>query len=465
MRPFAACLAATFQWQHCCALRSTSEVSHSIEDYDVQPVAMSMESPASGQRSLAAVGAAGDGEVPPAWAVQATSQTSISVLVRERVRAWFTVIESELGAVDYARALNCSADDVPYINLVVHVKHGSWSVVCGSLSGARGEPLADILNKVAPLLPTVDVLLPFGLHDGVQKRSEAENQHVPVLGAAYHKRYSQVSLPFAMGCIRARNGYVNTPVVGWDKYVKTWFTCSSAVPSIKKAVFRGKAGHRAQKYGACTNACSWKDNGRLYVHSLGQEYPLLFDTAATNANRFRAPLPTPKQRANASLVKQQIPFPDQLCNYQAILNIGNNLDWAERLRQSFYGNAVIMLPEDPPHEFFNSFMEPYVHYWPLKPDLSDVVEQVQRVFALPNVTQQLRGQRSFAGKFLTENFMLFYNRIVIEEYDRRARMFRARTWTAPTRDERERAKQLLRLRGCETHEFTTRSCPAGGGPA
>merc|ERR1719511_426223 len=101
--------------------------------------------------------------------------------------------------------------------------------------------------------------------------------------------------------------------------------------------------HRSHKYGTCIDACGFKDNGRLFVHWLGEQHPELFDTAATNADLFNVGLilKTPQEMF--------VPFPDQLCNYQAILNIGNNMDWAERLRQSFYGNAVIIQPEDPPH--------------------------------------------------------------------------------------------------------------------
>jgi len=88
--------------------------------------------------------------------------------VSEKVRAWFDVVESFVPSVDYSKIPYCSAENIAYINVVVHVRNGSWSVVCGSLAGNRGPSLKEILDKVAPQLPNVDVHLPFGLHDGVQ---------------------------------------------------------------------------------------------------------------------------------------------------------------------------------------------------------------------------------------------------------------------------------------------------------
>merc|ERR1719401_2610005 len=103
-------------------------------------------------------------------------------------------------------------------------------------SGSRGPPVKEILDKIVPDLPShIDVYLPFGFHDGVQN-VRMNNTHMPVLGAVYHPLYSTIALPFAMGCQRSQVGYVNTPVVGWDKYVKQWLTCNTSAAFIKKAV-------------------------------------------------------------------------------------------------------------------------------------------------------------------------------------------------------------------------------------
>lgn len=359
--------------------------------------------------------------------------------VQQAVQASFSVVEhelAELGKIDYSDREDACVPGA-YINAVVHIKNNTWRTTCGEIrtgsgyEAGRGQPLAHILDKVVPTLPPgLDIMIPFGLHDGVQfipgskLASQGPRPHSsqsqPVLGTAYHQRFSPFAIPFALGCQRTQKGslgYVNTPVVGWDEYVKTWFACNSSAPRIKKAVFRGKAAPHSMQYGACKIACGFKDNGRVYVHWLGEQRPDIFDTSVSNADMFNPELTV---RSDAFLN-----LPDQLCNYQAVLNIGNNMDWAERLRQSFYGNAVIMHPEGAPSEFFSAFMEPYKHYWPVASDLSNLTEEVEQVLAMPAETLRahLKNQREFAAKYLNENFQLYYNKIVIEEYFKRKQLF------------------------------------------
>lgn len=339
---------------------------------------------------------------------------------------------------------------------VVYISNRTWTVHCGYLgSGDRGPPLKEVLDAIVPGLPSeVDVYVPFGMHDGVQN-VKAGNWRVPVLGAVYHPLYSPIAVPFAMGCQRSPTGYVNTPVVGWDRFVKQWLTCSDndTRPLIKKAVFRGKAVEKATKYGTCTNACSWEDNGRLLVHKLGEVRPDMFDTWVSNAAQILSGGVARRSPSEAFL-----PLPDQLCRYQAVLNVGSNADWAERLRQSFYGNAIVMVPENPPSEFFTSFMEPWRAFWPIKSDLSDVVEQVSKVMSLANATRQLQAQRNFTSAYLTEEFMYYYDKLVVMEYDERVKAAAQRQGPAQGGGgAAAEARSLLRLGGCRSTQ--RRSCP------
>ena len=60
----------------------------------------------------------------------------------------------------------------------------------------------------------------------------------------------------------------------------------------------------------------------------------------------------------------------------------------------------------------------------MKSDLSNIVEEVAKVIDLTNRTQHVQGQKDFAARHLTDDFMLYYYRVVIEEYDRRVKKFR-----------------------------------------
>jgi len=382
------------------------------------------------------------------------AESDLQQSVRRHVQAYFDLVESELPEVDYTRVPKCVQDEAN-TNLVVRVRNRSWSLVCGNVTvdSVRGPPLLEILDRVVPkLAPEVDVYLPFCLHDSIPlRRSQGPQdpmyQVMPILGTLYAQSPPGASagVPFAMACMRAKgmNSFANTPVVGWDNHMKQHFSCPSQKTSIRKAVFRGKAGERRWKYGSCTNACSWKDNGRLLVHSLGQTRPDLFDASCSNADSFNMTLEGPSTRTNdnrayrswAEDVEEEneeegsadsVTLPEQVCNYTAVLNIGNNVDWAERLRQLFFGNAVVMVPgpENMPHEFFTSWLKPYVNYWPIKPDLSDIEEQVAAVLDAARagdkkITEVLAGQKAFRETFLSESFMLSYDAVVIEEFYRR----------------------------------------------
>mmetsp|Transcript_63794 Transcript_63794/g.146102 ORF Transcript_63794/g.146102 Transcript_63794/m.146102 type:complete len:439 (-) Transcript_63794:74-1390(-) len=371
--------------------------------------------------------------------------------VQSHVRAWFDVIESELSeltTVDYSKRAACVPVTGAYITLVVHISKSSYRLHCGEFSGSRGPPLKEILDVIVPGLPAdVDVYVPFGLHDGVQN-VRSGNLGIPVFGTMYHPMYSSIAVPFAMGTVRSPLPYVNTPVVGWDHFAKEWLKCNSTGARIKKAVFRGRTQWRGMKFGTCTQSCGWEDNGRWLLHMLGESHPDMFDTEATKINHRR-------KRSNVS---DFLPLTEQLCNYQAILNVGSNSDWAERLRQCFYGNAVVMLPENPPSEFFTSFMRPWRHFWPIKPDLSDVVEQVSHVMLLENTSRQLQGQKDFGRKYLSEEFMYYYNKLAIMEYDARVKSSVDRTQAVQSSFAAEEARSLLKLGGCR--RFYKRACPA-----
>jgi len=206
---------------------------------------------------------------------------------------------------------------------------------------------------------------------------------------------------------------------------------------------------KGMKYGTCTQSCGWEDNGRWRIHMLGESNPNEFDTYVSRADQ-------------RTLGSDFLPLTEQLCNYQAILNVGSNADWAERLRQCFYGNAVVMVPENPPSEFFNSFMRPWNEYWPIKADLSDVVDQVSKVLSLTDMSRSilLRAQRDFAAVYLSEEFMYYYDKLAIMEYAARVKNFAEKNQDAASDQSGgadEAARSLLKLGGCR--RFQKRQCP------
>ncbi|CAK0826279.1 unnamed protein product [Prorocentrum cordatum] len=231
---------------------------------------------------------------------------------------------------------------------LVHISESRYKLHCGEFSGPCGPLLKDVLDVIVPGLPRARALRP------ARRRAK---RPLWQLGHTGPRRYvspvvfSTIAVPFAMGNVRSALAYVNTPVVGWDNSVKGMLQCNSTSARIKKAVVRGRTQWKGMKFGTCTQSCGWEDNGRWLLHMLGESHPGMFDAYVTKIHR----------RSNGSGF---LPLTEQLCNYQAILNVGSANDWAERLRQCFYGNAVVILPENPPSEFFNSFMRAWRHSGP-----------------------------------------------------------------------------------------------------
>lgn len=63
--------------------------------------------------------------------------------------------------------------------------------------------------------------------------------------------------------------------------------------------------------------------------------------------------------------------------YKYILDIdGNSVSWT-RLPFIMIGGAVPLRPESEFKQWFHGDIKPYVHYVPIKDDLSDLVEQIE----------------------------------------------------------------------------------------
>jgi hypothetical protein len=177
---------------------------------------------------------------------------------------------------------------------------------------------------------------------------------------------------------------------------------------------------------------------------MGQDHPDILDAVVSNVEDFDIGLePSPGSF---------LAYPQQLCQYRAVLNIGSNADWAERLRQSFHGNAIVMSPRRAPQEFFTSFLKPKKNYWPIKPDLSDMMQQINDVMQLQDTRSFIRAQRTFAEEYLTEDFMYFWNQVVVEQFFLRAKLYKQDP-VAYMNDNRRASRTkysewLLGLEGC-----------------
>ena len=85
----------------------------------------------------------------------------------------------------------------------------------------------------------------------------------------------------------------------------------------------------------------------------------------------------PSLRYNALERKEYMEYNEKL-KYKYILNIDGHIT-AFRLGHELQMNSVILLTESHYYIWFMSDLIPYVHYVPIKCDLSDLIEQIELV--------------------------------------------------------------------------------------
>ena len=95
-------------------------------------------------------------------------------------------------------------------------------------------------------------------------------------------------------------------------------------------------------------------------------------------------------------------------NYKYILNIDGHVS-AFRLSSELSMNSVVLLVKSPYKMWFSDWLEEYVHYVPVKADLSDMVSQVQWCIANDAKCEVIAGNAvAFFNKHLTKDGIFNY---------------------------------------------------------
>lgn len=294
-----------------------------------------------------------------------------------------------------------------------HGRSGSVKYIINRIISHR------ILNK-QPHLP--DVVFPVMVTDG-------HGGKVATFGSARHWSHWVNILPVPMGNSRGMEQGWGTLLRGWDHYIKTRITNSHQNytwdSKIEKATFRGSLSMQTYKLGSCNwqnnhrcqRAKNWKDCTRGVLYLRSKKNPELFDVAFTSNK------PKPMSPKNvfdgAPPIVQSLPFLDgQKYKYQ--INVGNNQDWAERLRVLLFTNSAIVMHEAETKEFFSPLLQPWIHYIPTNVMMTDLVENVKWATEHDDQVKQIvRQHLAFAHRYLSENAMYIYWELAIEEFAKR----------------------------------------------
>lgn len=75
----------------------------------------------------------------------------------------------------------------------------------------------------------------------------------------------------------------------------------------------------------------------------------------------------------------------------------------------FFTNSVVFMPDSPWMQWYHPALKPYIHYIPVKEDLSDLIEKLQWAVEHDQESEIIaRNARQFAQNYLTEDANLIY---------------------------------------------------------
>lgn len=294
----------------------------------------------------------------------------------------------------------------------------------------RAESIKYIINKIiddraAEGLPKLlDVTFIVMVSDG-------HGAKLATFGSARHWRHWVNLMPVPMGNRRGMALGWGTMLKDWDAYVDMFVTRTHAnytwESKIEKAFFRGTLSMQTYRLGSCNfengHMCqiarNWTQINRGVLWIQSQKAPHLFDVGFTSV-RKKSNSP-PDSMVDSPKPMDGIKFVDYQ-KYKYLINVGNNQDWAERLRNLLFTNSAVIMHEAETQEFFMPLLRPWVHYIPTNLMMTDLVDHVKWAKANDaKVRQIVRQQHAFARRYISEKAMQLYWDISINEFAIRQR--------------------------------------------
>jgi hypothetical protein len=232
---------------------------------------------------------------------------------------------------------------------------------------------------------------------------------VPCFSIISRPEHKACNIPIPMGNDRGIITDCGTPLINWDHVIKEQIVKHRAKyvweKKINKAVFRGQLSASSWKIGATgkTRANSWKDTTRGFLYEKFKDH-VFFDIGFTKSYLEETPTVS-----FISMAEQQ--------KFKYILNVGNNVDWAERLRISLFMNSLNIIHETKCQEWFHPLMIPYVHYIPTDQRFNDLEENIKWCINNDTKCQEIvKNSNLFAKKYLSEEYMYKVFEYTLNQY-------------------------------------------------
>ena len=148
------------------------------------------------------------------------------------------------------------------------------------------------------------------------------------------------------------------------------------------------------------------DPSRAQLLGLGLQHPAAMEFIGMNW------LPADAQNTGRLPANRYVSLPDH-AQYSMLLDI-RGAGYSGRLKLLMHAARPVFLVERRFREFFYEHLKPFVHYMPVKEDLSDLAARVAEVKANPSWAEQLgKNAAAFAATYLTRDYALHYWREVL----------------------------------------------------
>ena len=245
------------------------------------------------------------------------------------------------------------------------------------------------------------------LFDSDKVKIEKEYQFkkmCPIFSKSATDKYADILMPTNDDWIMASNKYFSSGCsnsyhkTSWDKINTTWDTKKSI------CIFRGSA-----------TGCgiTLETNMRLKAADLSLDYPDLLDAAITNWKaRMRKYEKMPIDIIDTTQFRFKLASSEMdnitKSNYKYILNIDGYVS-AFRLSSELSMNSLVLLVKSDYKLWFSHMLEPYIHFIPIKKDLSDLISQIKWCKENDKKCKEIASNAlKFHNKYLSKNGILDY---------------------------------------------------------
>lgn len=172
------------------------------------------------------------------------------------------------------------------------------------------------------------------------------------------------------------------------------------------------------------NFAAWKKSVRPQLVALSNQYPQLIDAKFAKTLHHKQFLEQAKQEG---FIGKFVPM-DEYVKYKYLIDVDGNCASAPRLGLILHSNCVLLKTVTHSVQWFYRALHAWEHYIPLKPDLSDLLSQLEWAKKHPKEAKQIsKNGRSLAKHVLSQKSVYTYVYKLLVEYAKKQQIYYS--WT------------------------------------